>query len=144
MRVGTTLPFNNRDEVLEFLDDIMADSNPRQTSRHKLEALTQGKMGFAEFYGHFITQVLNLDYSEQAQIDILLDKIDRRLKRVWDSNLNPLTTLTGVRRQLMTLDQNMRQTDKRLPQQQQSSSRFSTAKATPQNLPLPLSRSLEP
>ena len=137
VRVGTTMPFNNRDEVLEFLYDIMADPNPRQTSRHKLEALTQGKMEFAEFYGHFITQVVNLDYSEQAQIDILLDKIDRRLRRAWDNNVNPPTTLIGVRRQLLTLDQNIRQTDKRFPQQQPSSSRFSTAKASTGPTPKP-------
>lgn len=108
MRVGTTLPFNNRDEFLEFLHDIMADPKPRQISRHKLKALTQGKIELAEFYSHSITQVVNFHYSEQAQIDTLLDKIDRRLKRAWGNNINPPTTFTGVRRQLLTLDQNMR------------------------------------
>ena len=131
VRVGTPMPFKSRDEVLEFLCGIMADPNPRQTARHNLDALTQGKMEFAEFYGQFITQVIDLDYSEQAQIDILLDKVDKRLKRAWDMNANPPTTLNEVRCQLMTLDQNMRQTDKRFPvQQQQTASRFGTAKAT--------------
>ena len=94
-------------------------------------------MKFAKFYGQFITQVVNLDYSEQAQIDTLLDKIDRRLKRAWDNNINPPTTLTDVRRQLLILDQNMRQTDKRFPQQQQSSSRYGTAKAVAGTTPKP-------
>ena len=125
------MPFKSRNKVLEFLCSIIADPNPHQTARHNLNALTQGKMEFAEFYGQFITQVIDLDYSEQAQIDILLDKVDKRLKRAWDMNANPPTTLNEVRRQLMTLDQNMRQTDKRFPvQQQQTASYFGTAKAT--------------
>ena len=127
--VDTTMPFHSWDEVLEFLCGIMADPNPQQTARHKLDTLTQGKLEFAEFYGQFITQVVDLDYSEWAQIDILLDKVDKRLKRAWDMNVNPPSTLNEVRRQLMTLDQNMCQTDKCFPlSQPQTASCFSTAK----------------
>lgn len=88
-------------------------------------------MEFAEFYSQFITQVIDLDYLEKAQIDILLDKVDKRLKHAWDMNVNPSTTFNKVCRQLMTLDQNMRQINKRfLAQQQQTASCFGTTKAT--------------
>ena len=131
VRVDTTMPFQSWDEVLEFLCGIMVDPNPQQTAHHKLDTLTQDKLEFVEFYGQFITQVVDLDYSEQAQIDILLDKIDKRLKRAWDMNVNPPSTLNEVCHQLMTLDQNMRQTDKHFPlSQPQTASCFSTAKVT--------------
>lgn len=59
------------------------------------------------------------------------DKVDKRLKRAWDMNVNPPTTLHEVRRQLLTLDQNMRQPDNRFPVQlQQTASRFGSARVT--------------
>ena len=75
--------------------------------------------------------MVDLDYSEWAQIDILLNKVNKRLKRAWDMNVNPPSTLNEVRCQLMTLNQNMRQTDKCFPlSQPQTASRFSTVKVT--------------
>lgn len=62
--VDTSMFFHSCDKVLKFLCEIMFDSNSHQTVWHKLNALNQGKMKFAKFYDQFITQIIDLNYSE--------------------------------------------------------------------------------
>ncbi|KAL8997941.1 MAG: hypothetical protein Q9188_006203 [Gyalolechia gomerana] len=49
VRVGTPMPFTSRDEVLDFLHEIMADPNPRQTDkRFPQQQLSSSRYGTAK------------------------------------------------------------------------------------------------
>ena len=51
-----------------------------------------------------------LDYSEQAQINALIMRVDLRLRRAWDSLLDLLSSLDKANKYFTGLDSRMRAT----------------------------------
>ena len=104
--------FANAALLWEFMNSVYDDPDRVNTYKQKYRELKQNKVPFGEFYAKFQEYAALTNKDDDTLLDDLKDKIDLRLRRMWDATPTTIISLKAARKLLQDFDNRSRATDK--------------------------------
>ena len=104
--------FENAAFLWEFMNSVYDDPDRINTYKQKYRELKQNRVPFGEFYTKFQEYASLINRNEDIMLDDLKDKIDLRLRRMWDNAPVDIITLNQARKLLQDFDNRACATDK--------------------------------